>query len=232
MNKSTVPLLAAFLFAAVLFQAAEAAVPQTLVTFLDPGTISFRFTGGAGIAGLGQLDAWNNDIMLDIVNGPLALPGVVPEYLNASFILTDPSGGPLDVMADYYAPGGFLLGAYFEGGKLEFYDDTTSLLIFGAAFDGAWLNPLSFGATFTMGQLLNFYGPAVLPEYEDRTFSFSLVNVSNANAFGGGSPIKSFTATSSFTSSALLVPEPSSLVPLLSACGMFAVLGRMIRRRR
>jgi hypothetical protein len=226
-----IKLIIAALFVVLAAQAAVASAPETIATFADPGTTSFIFTGGTGITGLGQLDARNVDILLDIVNGPLAAPGNVIEFPDASFVLTDAAGGLLDVTAAVFNHRGVLLRGDFEGGILEFYDDTDGGLILGAVFDEAWLTPLSFGSEFGVGTFVDFYGPAAEPQCEECSFSFARATVDNPTAFTHYS-LDGFTSTASFTSSAIVVPEPSVLVPVLSGCIMFCAVGVGARRRR
>lgn len=233
MSRRTIAALTAFLCMAALTQAAVATSPETLATFLDPGTTAFTFRSGTGVAGIGQLDGRNVDILLDIVNGPLAHPDpAVIEFPDASFVLTDSGDDWLDATAVGYR-NGYMSWMDFEDGILEFYDDTKDpndpdYLILGAVFESATLTPYSFGSVFAIGQVVDFYGPAATPQMEEDSFSFALVGVDPSDALE--EPVSDFAATAAFTSSVLNIPEPSALVPVLSAFAMLGV-GYLGRRR-
>ncbi len=233
MSRRTIAALTALLCMAALTQAAVAMSPETLATFLDPGTTAFTFRSGTGVAGIGQLDGRNVDILLDIVNGPLAHPDpAVIEFPDASFVLTDSSGDWLDATAIGYR-NGYMSWMDFEGGILEFYDDTKDpnapdYLILGAVFESATMTPYSFGSVFAIGQVVDFYGPAATPQMEEDSFSFALVGVDPSDALE--EPVSDFVATAAFTSSVLNIPEPSALVPVLSVFAMLGV-GYLGRRR-
>jgi hypothetical protein len=229
MRKCGLMLLAIALCLAASTAGASAAMsPVTIATFADPGTTSFIFTAGVGVNGLGQLNGQNNDIKLDIINGPAKLPGNVIEYPNASFKMTDMNGDLLDVTAILYNFRNVLLKAEFESGRLEFYDDSNDgALILGAVFTSAKLAPSTFGSKFSISNIVDFYGPAnLVPDDTQGTFSFALATVDRNDAFL--KPIKSFNATASFNCSAIAVPEPGTLI--LVGAGLFGLAG--VTRRK
>lgn len=107
----------------------------------------------------------------------------------------------------------YMMGA----GTIDFYTTNLSSPFFTITFNGGtFLNPLNSSASSLNGDVVNFAGPNVPGGLSNQQFAFSLAN-----------PVLSsghMTYTSSFTSSADVVPEPLTLVAL--ATGLAAVARR------
>jgi len=225
-------ILAATLCVAMASAAASAVSPPVpLATFADPGTTSFTYK-----ASLKQLTASNPHVQLDMLNGQYK-----GNTYDARFTLTDNSGGWLDLDTTIlnnprFNNSGVLLAAMFEGGKLEFFNNDPNHLnelILRALFDSIKLSPMAVGAKFSVSNEVRFEGPGGF-KYGDTqaSFSFALTNLSNPNAFLN--PLKSFTATSSFSSSSVplipegVVPEPGTII--LTGVALFG-LAAVVRRK-
>ena len=95
-------------------------------------------------------------------------------------------------------------------GTINFYTTNPSNPFFTVDFSGGtFLNPLNASASELSANVVNFTGPNVPTNLANRQFAFSLTNPSQ-----NGTHV---TYTSSFTSSADVVPEPASLIILGSA---------------
>lgn len=132
----------------------------------------------------------------------LLTPGIpAPDFPDAHFTLT-----PLTVSPSGVTSGGSIL-----------FTDASSAPLFTIMFDSGQLSPIAFGATeFLSLNVVSFSGPIVPPGLNMESFAFSFAN-QTVTPLG-------FTATASFTSSA--VPEPASIMLLAGG------VASLIRRRR
>ena len=212
--KSTVMLqLMALAVATLLMVPVVPAMAQTftVATFADP-------------APSGSTPLFTVDLTADRVYGGWSEPGlsleVIPTgmtYTDASFTLTDLGGNPgvSYTEPDFTGPTG--------GGFVRFFDSIGDPLLW-IEFDGAFLTPGSVAADELISlNVVDIRGDA-LPgggtDLTDEAFGFAFANQQMLPGDTG------FTATASFTSSA--VPEPS--VASLLGIGLMMVVGR--RRRR
>jgi|GEM_PF-682103 len=102
-----------------------------------------------------------------------------------------------------------IAGSFYTMGKgqVRFYTTDPNTPFYTINFSGGtFLNPFNAGASQTAGPIVDFSGPNVLPDLTDETFSFGLTNAKQVGNF--------VTFTSSFTSSATVVPEPVSMLVL------------------
>ncbi len=187
--------------------AATAAQAVTIATFADPTTGSgapmFSFNSATNVL-TGQ---W-----LGQPNLLLETPGVAafPDYSNAQFQMTPLAAvgslGPILVMG---------------AGSVSFYDSTNAPLM-TISFSGGYLNPATnFGSSDFTGFNVTFTGPILAGlVLTNESFAFSFANPVSAT------PAGSYTVSSSFSSSADIIPAPAS-VALLGLGGLVAV-----RRRR
>lgn len=189
--------LAGALFVGAAPNQSHAESPQLVATFSDPalngGTPLFTIDFGYP----GSLDGgWGDDQMgLD-----LEIVGVDDPYIDTFFIVPDP--------IVYY---GDITGGATGAGVIEFYEDgdtemTEALLKleFGSAH-------LSLGGVyahsiFTDNVTISGTGIPVTLDMEEFSFSFANKQPFGGNGWNGAT---GFTATASFTSSA--IPEPVSL---------------------
>ena len=193
--------------AAVLAFGAQAmANPFTVATFADP-------------AASGATPLFTVDMVSQRIFGGWAAPGLDLEvvlagatYPDASFTLTDLVGDPgvSYVEPGYTGPTG--------GGFVRFFDDVGDPLL-SIEFDEAFLTPGSMAADELVSlNIVDIRGDA-LPGgglgLTDEAFGFAFANQELLPGDAG------FTATASFTSSA--VPEPSMVV--LLGVGLMAVVG-------
>lgn len=186
---------------------AASAQATTIATFADPttgpATPLFQFNSGTGVL----TGSW-----LAMPNLLLQTPGVpaFPDYPNAQFQMT-PIGtvgaiGPILVMG---------------AGQVNFFDATNAPLM-TISFSGGYLNPATnFGGSDFTGFNVTFTGPILAGlTLTNESFAFSFANPVSA------APPGSYSVTSSFTSSADIVPAPASAA-LLGLGGLVAA-----RRRR
>ncbi len=94
-----------------------------------------------------------------------------------------------------------------QAGQIEFFLGAES--VFLVEFDSAQLSPTVFGATEFLATNEVVFSGSILPlPVENESFAFAFANLVD---IGNGG----FTATASFTSSADVIPEPASLMPLV-----------------
>ncbi len=201
------------------------AMAATIASFTDPGTQSFSFVDiGTNGDGVGQLTAANSDI-------EVLLPMLGVTFTDASYTLTDQSGGALDTTSQVNTAFG-VVQSVFEGGVLSIVTDIAenSLnagdVILQATFDTA---VSIFGNLLTaddfIGNDVEFTGFAVdsFPGVTGEQFSFSTANVNPGSALLNPADMEDFTATTSFTSSATPVPLPAAF--WLFGAGIATLLG-------
>ena len=137
-------------------------------------------------------------------------PGLVLETVSGDFA---DATFTMDA-APVVAPG--TIGA----GEILFYDSGDNLLL-DITFDSGQMNFIGFGATEFMSlNDVTFSGPILSDPVESESFAFSFANQAPIGSDG------SFSATASFTSSALVIPEPATL-------GLLGLAGfALVRRRR
>jgi len=186
----------------------------TIATFADPSTGPTQplFTFNSNGAGGGTLSgSWlGNNLLLQTPGSPS------PDFPNAHMtmlpVTVTGSAGPV-----------FTLGP----GSISFTDNTNVVQLVISFTSATLVNSLNFGASDFMGQNVTFSGPviaALLPQTvnnEDFAFSFANPVLLGPPALPG-----SYTVTSSFTSSANIVPAPGAAALL----GIGALLAG--RRRR
>lgn len=192
------------------FAVGAVASADTVATFADPSpsgsTPLFRFNAGTGVLTGGWVG--QNNLLLQTPGLPL-----VGDYPNAQFQMT-----PLS------ATGAFGNIYIMGGGAISFFDATNAPLLTISFSNAILTSSLGLGASDFYGYNVTFSGPILggFSVITNEAFSFSF-----ANPVSTSPPAGSFTATSSFTSSAtLVVPGPGS-VALLALGGLLAA-----RRRR
>ena len=202
---------------------------SVIATWADPNTNSFTFTDtGTNNDGAGTLAASNSDILLDLP--VLGLTG-----LDASYLMTDSSDNQLATTSQSNNIAGYI-DAIFEAGKIiiksdvaqnGFSDGDTLLTI---TFDSA-IGVLGnvFGNDSIVGQNIVFTGPALGGlASTSEIFSFSVANLTPSSAILNPADMEAWTATTSFTSSATLVPVPAAV--WLFGSGLLGLVG--IARRK
>lgn len=169
----------------------------TWATFADPAldeTTPLFTVSASSITG-----GWNGSGLL------LQTPGwAAPDYADAQFSMAP-------VAISLVVPGFYTLGA----GQIDFADNVGNP-VFTINFASGFLSPNGVGGSDLFSNNVSFSGPGVPVGLTQETFNFSFANIV-PTADG-------FTATASFTSSA--VPEPATLAAL--GIGLAALL----RRRR
>jgi MYXO-CTERM domain-containing protein len=186
--------------------ASAASATSTVATFSDPasgpGTPLFTFNAAAGTLTGG----WGaSGLLLETPGLPL-----VPNFADATFTMT-----PLSAMSSGPI---YLMG----GGMINFFDSTNAPLMTITFTSAILTSSLGLGASDFSGFNVTFSGPilAGFGSVTNESFSFSFANPAQLATAPG------FTVTSSFTSSAELVPAPGAAA-LLGLGGLLAA-----RRRR
>lgn len=168
----------------------------TVATFADPAfdasTPLFDINLGTGLITGGWDDSQTN---LDLV-----VFGTT--YNDVFFTMTDIA---------YASP---IEGGQTGDGTIKFFEDTqdtrTTPLV-QIDFDSAYITPYAFGGMDQFyGNGVVISGSAITNTISDESFSFSFTN----HVPIGGDFANGFTATAAFTSSAIVVPEPSTIVML------------------
>lgn len=218
-----------WLCAACLTLTSVPSMGAVIATFADPDTLSFSFADtGSNTDGFGDLTALNNDISVN-------LPVLGLTFSDASYTMTDTGGGALSTTSQSDTTGG-LVEAVFEGGKVEIRTDIAEHglapndLLLTISFDMAvGIFGTVFGADSLMGHNVSFSGPALnglVPTAEQ--FSFTSVNLAPFESVRSPADMEDWTSTTSFTSSATLVPVPPAV--WLLGSGLVGLAG--IARRR
>lgn len=171
---------------------------DTIATFADPAA--------SGATPLFKLE---NNVLSGSWSGSglmLHTPGLAsPDFADATFNMAPVAlTSPLPL-------------AFVGAGSIDFFDSSSNHLM-TISWSSAFLtSALSFGASEFTGFDVTFSGPVITSPLTDESFSFSFAN---PQSIQGG-----FTVTSSFTSSATVIPAPGAIA-LLGAAGLVA------RRRR
>lgn len=169
-------------------------IPSTIATFADPspGSSSPLFTADFSDNLTGGWDDSKTGLTLQI-------PFSGNTFTNAWFEMS-----PLDLTPQ-------VPGMVYEtgGGSISFYADlgTNPLLVF--TFDKGMLSPFGFGSneTLLLADVTITGSEVTGGVFSQEQFAFSLSNLTPlAGSFNNG-----FTATGSFSSSAIHVPEPATL---------------------
>lgn len=178
----------------------------TLATFADPTTVadSVMFTWDMNAGTLsGEWTASGLTMQTPGFNGPGTLTDV--HYVMAPVAVTPTGNGTF-----------YTMGA----GLVEFYTTDPNDVFMTIQFSGgSFLSPFNIGASQMVGPSVSFSGPSVPGNLTDETFSFALTNAKQVGNF--------VTYTTSFTSSASIVPEPVTLFVVAPA--IFALLARRKR---
>ena len=222
-------LISAQLAVGLVFGASSFAVNAAIVaTWPDPGTASFSFVDtGTNGDGVGELTASSSGLIVDVPQLGI--------FTNASYTLTDSSGNPLATTSQQDSSG--VIIATFEAGILTITTDSAQHGLNGGdtvltgTFDaatGVFGNVLS--ADSITGQNVTFTGPALGGLIaSNESFSFSAANIDPGSALISPADMEDWTATTSFTSSATLVPVPAAV--WLFGSGLLGLVG-IARRRR
>ena len=192
--------LLAFLLVGFLTNDAKASI--TIATFSDPSNDSSNSLFTADFAALQLTGGWG-----DSKTGlTLQIPYTGHSYSNAWFdVSTILLTGQIVPGMPYYNTG---------GGTVHFYKDGTTINpLLTISFTGGFLSPYGFSANETMFTAtdVTITGSEITNVLSQEQFSFSFANTASLLTHPG------FTATASFTSSA--VPEPAT-IGLLCAGGL------------
>ena len=231
MNNQTMRAGLCALSTALLFLVSGGIANASVVaTWADPTTNSFTFADtGTNDDGVGTLAASNSDILLDLP--VLGLTG-----LDASYLMTDSSGNQLATTSQSNNIAGYI-DAIFEAGKIVIKSDvaqngfsageTLLTITFDSAI-GVLGNVL--GNDSIVGQNIVFTGPALDGlTATSEIFSFSVANLTPSSSILIPADMEAWTATTSFTSSATLVPVPAAV--WLFGSGLLGLVG-MARRKK
>lgn len=219
------------LSSALLFMGITGAANASVVaTFLDPGSTSFTFSdNGNNGDGIGSLDAYNNDIEVN-----LPLLGLL--FTDASYTMTDSGGNLLDTTSQIDA-GSYVLST-FESGIITIKTDiaqhtyAADTVLLSATFTSAtgyFGNVSSADNTFDATGV-TFSGIALNGlTATNEQFAFSSTNIDPLSAIQAPADMEAWTSTTSFTSSATLVPVPAAV--WLFGSGLLGLVG-MARRKK
>lgn len=173
---------------AVFMATTASAETVTIATFNDPSPSS--------LSPLFLFDAATNQLSGGWGFDGLTLETIGGVFEDATFSLTALPGA-----------GAGAVGA----GTIEFRDSGDDV-IFTMAFDSAFLSIDTFGATeFNASNDVVFTGSILPFAVQAESFSFAFANQVAVGGEGG------YSATAAFTSSAEVIPEPTTLVMLLFA---------------
>jgi len=186
--------------AIIVTAASQASI--TIATFADPapngGTPLFTWDQGAGTLG----GTWTGSGLT------LLTPGFTGGGSTADthFVMSNVTLSPI-VNNVLYS---------MSAGTVKFYTTDVNTPFFTITFDGGlFQNPFNVGASTLIGNTVDFAGTNV-PTTTNEQFSFGFANAQQVG--------NTVTYTSSFTSSADVVPEPVSMIVLAS--GLAAVAAR------
>ena len=221
----------AWMIIGTLFLTLAPAISSATVvaTWADPNTPSFSFAdAGTNSDGVGDLTASNTGIVLNLP--VLGLTG-----LDASYVMTDSANNPLSTISQTNNILGWI-DAVYEAGKIVITSDvnqglfTAGQTLLTITFDsaiGVFGNVI--GNNALVGQNLVFSGPALGGfTATSEQFQFSVANLTPAIAVLNPADMEAWTATTSFTSSATLVPLPTAV--WLFGTGLLGLIG--IARRK
>lgn len=177
----------------------------TVATFADPTTIAdsamFTWDMNAGTIS-GQWTA--SGLTLETPGFTSGSTMTDVHYVMDPVAVTPVSGG-------YYSMG---------AGQIRFFTTDPNDVFMTIDFSGGnFLSPFNIGASSVTGPTVDITGDNVPTGLSDETFSFALTNAKQVGNF--------VTYTSSFTSSANVVPEPTTMLIVLPA-----ILGYLARRKR
>ncbi|MGA2915753.1 MAG: PEP-CTERM sorting domain-containing protein [Sedimentisphaerales bacterium] len=202
----------------VAFATSDAKASYTVATFFDPSNSSSNPLFNVNFTTLKLTGGWD-----DSKTGlTLQVPCTDHNYPNAWFNLTSPTGAPyIGITNTYTLPWGTV--GQTGPGVVKFYKDGTStnpLIVVG--FDGGVVSMSNFGASELTANTVTITGSEISGTLTQEEFSFSFANTVSLPNNGG------FTATASFTSSA--VPEPATIGLLcLGALKLVTRKGKNIR---
>lgn len=202
---------------------------SVVATFLDPGSTSFTFTDtGSNNDGIGELTASNSEIQVD-------LPVVGLFFSDASYTMTDVGGNPLATTSQTDVYG--YVAAEFEAGILTIKTDiaehgySAGDTLFTATFSSAtgYFGNVSTADSVLDATNVSFSGPALGGwSATNEQFSFSSTNIDPLSSIQAPADMEAWTSTTSFTSSATLVPIPASV--WLIGSGFLGLVG--VARRK
>lgn len=193
------------------------AQPFTVATFADPSPGGDVPLFSVDLAGGLILGGWS-DALTDLV---LEVPAAGLTFTDAFLTLNDPFGGDsITIVGRGGATTGPGVVSFFADG-----DDPGSVEpLVRIEFGSASLTPGALAADELLSlDVIQIDGRALgdTSGWSQRAFGFALAN---HVLLDPSDPSAGFTATASFTSSA--VPEPSAMVLLLAGCGIMAIRRR------
>ncbi len=179
----------------------------TIATFADPTTDAstplFTVDFNANLITGGWM---SSNLNLEVLSSTI--------YNNAVFTITD-----VNITSDSDP---FLGGIKTQGGTIKFFESDQTTEILTVEFNTGWVSLFQFGgADFEFeGEEVTISGPALGSlVLDEETFAFSFTNIAAIQ----GNIQNGFTATASFTSSA--IPEPATI-------GLIGLGALLLRRKR